>query len=166
MFLLVSDYIPHASNYVLAAETVVLEYKIFRESIAVDELSTFARTGKLSNSLRINLALARKEPWVIRQYLTTPVKVSPVLLDRALNSPVGNIILDELSQVIHTPSRRADRQALRSALVLSAVSDRQVTLIEVIENYPTQNVEVDGERLESAYRQLRRLQTGLENLLP
>jgi hypothetical protein len=166
MFPLVSNYILHTSNYVLAAETVVLEYKIFRESIAVDELSTFARTGKLSNSLRINLALARKEPRVIRQYLTTPVKVSSVFLDQVLNSPVGNIILDELSQVIHTPSRRADRQALRSALVLSAVSDGQVTLIEVIENYPTQNVEVDGERLESAYRQLRRLQTGLENLLP
>ncbi|HEY9799894.1 MAG TPA: alpha/beta hydrolase [Leptolyngbyaceae cyanobacterium] len=153
------------SNYVLAAKTVVVEYKIFNESIAVDELSTFARTGKLSNSLRINLALARKEPQVIRQYLTTPVKVSPVFLDRVLNSPVGGIILDELSQVIHTPSRRADRQALRSALVLSAVGDEQVSLIEIIENYPTPYVKVDGERLESAYRQLRRLQTGLENFL-
>jgi hypothetical protein len=165
MIPIISDYLPLPISYILAAETVVLEYKIFRESIAVDELSTFAQTGKLSNSLRINLALARKEPQVIREYLTTPVKVSSVFLDRVLNSPVGDIILDELSQVIHTPSGKANRQALRSALVLSAVGDEQITLIEVIENYPTQNVQVDGEQLQNAYRQLRRLQTGLENLI-
>lgn len=165
MIPVISHYTLLTSNYVLGAQTVVVEYKIFSESIAVDELSTFARTGKLSNSLRINLALARKEPQAIRQYLITPVKVSPVFLDRVLNSRVGDIILDELSQVIHTPSRRADRQALRAALVLSAAGDEQVTLIEIIQNYPTPEVKVDGERLESAYRQLRRLQTGLENFL-
>jgi hypothetical protein len=165
MIPLFGDYTLLTSNYVLAAKTVVVEYKIFNESIAVDELSTFARTGKLSNSLRINLALARKEPQVIRQYLTTPVQVSPIFLDRVLNSPVGDIILDELSQVIHTPSRKADRQALRSALVLSAAGDEQVSLIEIIQNYPTPDVKVDGEHLENAYRQLRKLQTGLENFL-
>ncbi|MBW4686288.1 MAG: alpha/beta hydrolase [Komarekiella atlantica HA4396-MV6] len=147
-----------------AAERVVLKYGIFRESLAVEELSTFAQTGELSRSLRINLALARQNPRTIRQYLTQPVKVNPVFLDRVLNSPVGNVILDQISEVIHTPSRRADRQAIRAALVLSANQDGQVSLIEIIENYPTTEVEVDGDRLESAYRQLRRLQTSLENL--
>lgn len=162
--LIVIGYILIVSNSVFAAQRVTLKYNIFRETIAVDELSTFAQTGALSSSLRINLALARQDPKVVRQYLTTPVKVSPVLLDRVLNSPVGNIILDELSQVIHTPSRRADRQALRSALVLSASNDEEVTLIEIIQNYPTPDVEVDGERLGNAYRQLRSIQARLENL--
>ncbi|MDM9582930.1 alpha/beta hydrolase [Nostoc sp. GT001] len=66
---------------------------------------------------------------------------------------------------MYTPSRRADRQALRAALVLSASQDRQVSLIEIIKNYPTNEVEVDGNRLESVYRQLRRLQTNLQDLL-
>lgn len=81
-----------------------------------------------------------------------------MILDKVLNSTVGNAILDQLSQVIHTPSKKANRQALRSALLLSASKDEQMTLIEVIQNYPTSQVEVDGERLESAYRQLHRLQ--------
>ena len=149
----------------LAAEQVVLKYGIFRESISVQELSTFAETGELSRSLRVNFALAQQDPKAIRPYLTTPVKTDLVILDRILNSPIGNVILDELSQVIHTPSRRADRQALRAALVLSASEDGQVTLLEIIENYPTTNVEVDGERLENAYHQLRRLQVGLQDLL-
>ncbi|BDI17272.1 hypothetical protein ANSO36C_30740 [Nostoc cf. commune SO-36] len=153
------------SSPVFAAEQVVLNYGIFRESLSVEELSTFAQTGELSRSLRVNFALARQDPKAIRQYLTEPVKVNLVFLDRVLNSQIGNIILDQISQVIYTPSRRADRQALRAALVISASQDGQVSLIEIIENYPTNEVEVDGKRLESAYRQLRRLQTSLQDLL-
>lgn len=162
------------SSSALAAQKVVLKYRIFRQSISVEELSTFAETGKLSSSLRVNLALAKQDPQVIRRYLTESATVDPVVLDRVLNSPVGNFVLDEISQSIHTPSRRADRQALRAALVLSAArnypegsakSDRNISLIEVIENYPAAEVEVDGDRLERAYRQLRQLEKGLPDVL-
>jgi len=159
-----STYFLLLSPPVFAAEQVVLNYGIFRESLSVEELSTFAQTGELSRSLRVNFALARQDPKAIRQYLTEPVKVNLVFLDRVLNSRIGNIILDQISQVIYTPSRKADRQALRAALVLSASQDGQVSLIEIIENYPTNEVEVDGKRLEGAYRQLRRLQTSLQDL--
>lgn len=152
---------PPAAN---AAEQVVLKYRIFRESISVEELSTFAETGELSRSLRINFALARQDPKAIRQFLTQPVQVNPVFLDRVLNSPVGNLIVDQVSQFVHTPSRRADRQALRSALVLSASRDNNITLIETIQNYPTSEVELEGERLESASQQLRRLGGLLQDL--
>ncbi|BAY44388.1 hypothetical protein SAMD00079811_19870 [Scytonema sp. HK-05] len=50
-------------------------------------------------------------------------------------------------------------------LVLSANVDKEMTLIEIMQNYPTSAVEVDGERLESAYRQLARLQGNLQDLL-
>lgn len=153
---------PLAAN---AAEQVVLKYLIFRQSVSVEELSTFAETGELSRSLQVNLGLAKQDPKVVRQYLTEPVEVNLIFLDRVLNSPVGNILLDELSQFVHTPSRRGDRQALRSALVLSASGDNTISLIEVIQKYPTAQVEVEGERLESAYRQLLRLRGTLRDLL-
>ena len=154
-----------SSSSALAADQVVLKYRIFRESISVEELTTFAETGELSTSLQINFALARQDPKVVRSYLTEPVKVNPVFLDRVLNSSIGNVVIDEVSQVIHTPSRRADRQALRSALVLSANRDGEITLIEIIQNYPTQEVEVEGDRLQSAFRLLRRLGGRLQDLL-
>jgi hypothetical protein len=165
LFLVITICLLLSSVPVKAAERVVLKYRIFRESLSVEELSTFAETGKLSRSLQVNLALARQDPKLIRKYLSQPVKVDPVILDRVLNSPVGNPILDQLSQVIHTPSQKANRQALRSALVLSANVDKEMTLIEIMQNYPTSAVEVDGERLESAYRQLARLQGNLQDLL-
>lgn len=165
LILVISIYFLLSGVPAFAAESVVLKYRIFRESISVQELSTFAQTGKLSTSLRINLALARQNPQAIRQYLTEPVKINPVILDKVLNSRIGNVILDQLTQVIHTRSRQADKQALRAALVVSATKDRQITLIEVIENYPTPEIEVEGDRLESAYRQLRRFQENLPDFL-
>ncbi|MEH1896693.1 MAG: hypothetical protein V7K94_15615 [Nostoc sp.] len=36
--------------------------------------------------------------------------------------------------------------------------------IKIIKNYSTNEVEVDGDRLQSAYRKLRRLQTTLDDL--
>ncbi|ARV63224.1 hypothetical protein BZZ01_25395 [Nostocales cyanobacterium HT-58-2] len=154
-----------SSVSVKAAQRVILKYSIFREPVSVEEISTFTQTGKLSSSLEASFAAARQDPKLIRKYLAEPVKVDPIILDKVLNSPVGNPILDQLSQVIHTPSNKANRQALRSALVLSASMDQQITLIEIIQNYPTSEVEVEGERLENANRQLRRLQGNLQDLL-
>lgn len=154
-----------SSNSAIAAEQVVLNYRSFSESISVEELSNFAETGELSTSLRLNLALARQDPKEIRQYLTQQVLVNVLLLDHVMNSPIGNFVLDEVSQALHTPSRRANRLALRSALVLSASGDGNITLIETIQNYPTAVVEVEGDRLESAYRQLRRIGVILQDLL-
>lgn len=153
------------SSSAIAADRVVLKYRVFSEPIRVKELTTFAETGELSTLLRINFALARQDPEVVRQYLTEPVKVNSVLLDRLLNNPIGNVVLDEVSQVVHTPSRQADREGLRSALVLSVSSDNNISLIEAIQNYPTAVVQLEGDRLESAYRQISQLEGRLQNLL-
>ncbi len=163
-----------SSGSAFAAEQVVLKYRIFRSSISVKELTNFAQTGELSTSLRVNLALAKQNPRAVRQYLTQPVAINLRLLDRVLNSPVGNVALDQISEAIHTPSRKADRQALRAALILSASRDypdssgqnsrNNISLIEIIQNYPNSEVEVEGEVLERAYRQLRQLAGTLQDL--
>lgn len=160
-----SIYILLSSSSAIAAERVVLKYRVFRQSLSVDELTSFTETGDLSSSLRVKLALARQNPQVIRHFLTTPVEVNPVLLDRVLNNPAGDLLLDEISQTIHTPSGRANRQALRSALILSANRDRSLSLIEVLQNYPTSEVEVEGDRLEDTYRLLRRLEGFIQDWL-
>lgn len=163
VFIFTATLVINCTN-VTAAEKVVLNYRIWRQSLSVKELTNFARTGRISSSLRVNFALARQDPQEIRQYLTAPVKVNPLLLDRVLNNQVGNFLLDRIGESIHTPSGRANRQALRSALVLSARGDRQMTLLEVLQNYPTSEVEVEGDRLAEAYQQLRRLQGILKKL--
>lgn len=137
-----------------AAETVILKYKILRESISVPELKTLAQTGELSPSLKVYLLLAKKKPEELRDALTKPVTVDGVVLSKVLNSFPGEFLLDQVSEVIHTPSDRSSRQALRSALVNSALADNKIRLIEVLENYPTSEVHVEGDRLADAYRSI------------
>ncbi len=149
----------------IAAERVVLKYKILRESVSVPELTTFAQTGQVSNDLQTYFRLSGQKPETVRRTLTQPIKVDPVLLDRVLNSPIGDGILDQLGQAIQTPKGGAERQALRAALTLSASGDGTVSILEILQNYPTQEVVVDGNRIEGAYRRLNELADRLRNPL-
>ncbi len=145
-----------------AAETVILKYSILRESVSVDELSHLANTGEASRSLKSYLRLANKTPEELRSLLNQNVDVDPVLLSRVLNSPVGGMLLDPVGEVIHTPSKRANRESLRGALVTSALSDNNIRLIEIFENYPTEEIHVDGNRLAEIYQNIE----GFINNLP
>lgn len=141
----------------IAAEEIVLTYRRLEFSLSIDELSAFAETGEMSRSIKFYMEASNQKPKRVRRILTREVEADAVLLDRILNSFAGEYLLDQISTVIHTPSGGADRQAMRSAIVLSASDDNRVSLIEVLENYPTEQIYVEGDRLESAYRNLRDL---------
>jgi hypothetical protein len=50
--------------------------------------------------------------------------------------------------------------------VLSASPDRQITLLEVLQTYPTTTVVLEGDLIESAYRQLAQFLQALDRLFP
>lgn len=147
-----------------AADSVVLKYRFLRETVSVPELSTFAQTGELSTKLQFYLKLARREPDQFRRTLTQEIKVNPILLSRVLNSPIGEVMLDQASQVIHTPTNRADRESLRGAIVSSALPDSQITLIEILENYPTPDVHVEGDRIVEVVQKISQVMGRLPNI--
>jgi hypothetical protein len=148
----------------LAAERVVLKYGILQQSVPVADLTTFARTGQLTPSLE-GYGLSGKESQNVRDSLTKQVKVDVRTLDRGLNNPLGEALLDELGAAIHTPTGDANRQALRAALVLSASDDGQVSLLEIIQKYPTQDVQVEGDRVLSAYNRLSKFEGQIRKVL-
>lgn len=148
----------------IAADRVVLKYSLLRQSVPVSELTALAYDGESSPRLRRYFERAGQDPDNVRQILTRETAVSATLLDRALNTPVGNLVLDKVGEAIYPPSQRASRQAMRAALVQSAVDDNKVQLIEVIEHYPTSSVIVDGDRLVEAYQNLSSLQDSIDDV--
>jgi hypothetical protein len=147
-----------------AAEKVILKYSILRESVSVAELSTLAKTGEVSRSLQAYLKMANKEPQDLRNVLNARVDVDPILLSKILNSFPGEFLLDQVSEVIHTPSQRASRESLRGAMVTSALPDGNIRLIEVLENYPTPEIQVEGDRLVEIYHKIKGAVGGLSRL--
>ncbi len=148
----------------VAAQKVIVKAGMFRVSVPVSQLEYFAETGEVTSSLSEIVKATKQDPQVVRHALTREVPVDFLLLDRALNHPLGELLLDKLGEVVHTPSNQANRQALRSAVVLSAAADSKISLLEVIQNYPTSEVEVEGDRIIEAAEQLRRFSDGLEAL--
>lgn len=148
--LLTFSHIPSAA----AAETVVMKYGPFSRSIAVKDLETLAETDQTPAELESLLRTAKQDPDRVRRSLTSEATVDALVLDRALNNPLGEAALDRLGDAIHTPAGGANRQALRAALVLSASQDNRISLLEVIQNYPTPEVHVEVDRLADAYEQL------------
>lgn len=148
-----------------AAEEVVLRYSALERSISVDELTALAETGEVSPELESYLKTAGQKPERLRNLLNRTATVNVVPLDRVLNSPLGEPLLDRMGDIVHTSSDRANREALRSALVLSASDDSKISLLEVIQNYPTPEVYVNGNQLVAAYRQISNFSEHLTDIL-
>ncbi|MEB3212389.1 MAG: alpha/beta hydrolase [Leptolyngbyaceae bacterium] len=135
-----------------AAERLVLSYGPFERYLTVDELQALAETGEASPSIKFVSSLSSQEVSTFRDIFTQEIQLSLRFLDRTLNSLPGEYALYQAGSIIHTPSRRANIQAMRAAFVLSASDDDRVSLLEVIENYPTQDMYLDGYQLLRDYR--------------
>lgn len=131
----------------MAAEELVFTYGPFRPSFSVAELEEFAETGNVPSSLRFYLRVANVDSEVLRTILTEELTLSLKLVDDVLNTIPGEFALFEIGQIVHTPSRQANIQALRAAMVLSVSEDNKISFLEFLKNYPTQQVYVDGVNL-------------------
>jgi hypothetical protein len=142
---------------IYAAETIVFKYSFLRQSVSVKELSTFVETGEMSSSLRNFFESAKQDPETIRQVLGEKITVDAIILSKFLNTFVGEILLNIVSGYIQTPSGRASTESLRGALVISALPDNNISLMEILENYPTSEIHVEGDRLVELYQRLKDL---------
>ncbi|NJL48173.1 MAG: alpha/beta hydrolase [Leptolyngbyaceae cyanobacterium SM2_5_2] len=150
----------------LAAEEVLLKYRGFSRTVPTTDLATLAETGQTSDPVDGLLRQANKEPEELQSLLTRQLAADPVVLDQALNSWPGEWMLDQLGTAIHPVSGEASRQALRSALVLSADNDGQISLLEILQTYPTAEVVLEGDVIASAYDRLATFLGTLSILLP
>ncbi len=148
-----------------AAETVVLRYGIFRGSIPMADLTEFAETGETTRRLRRYLSRANQEPEQFRQFLTEEVATNPRTLDQVLDSPAGDVLLDEMTEYIYSPERRDDRATLKSALTLAANNDDRLSFVELLEEYPTEEVHINVRRVAATYRRFAAIQQRVGGVL-
>jgi hypothetical protein len=146
----------------IAAEKIVFRQGVFEQTLTVQELEAFAQTGQTSSPLGDYLKSQPPLDKVVPQALNQEIGIGVIQMDKALNNPIADLILDRVGEVIRLPNGDANRQALRAALVNSVSQDGRFTLIEVIKNYPANEVIVDGDRL-SKYQALL---NSLGTLLP
>lgn len=137
-----------------AAENVMLRYRGFSRTVAVADLATLAETGEVPASLAGLLRQVGQPPENLKAVLNHALTADVVMLDKALNSLPGEWMLDQVGQAIRPVSGEAGRQALRAALVLSASDNGEVTLLEVLQAYPTETVVLEVDQLQATYERI------------
>lgn len=127
----------------LANKALQFQFGPFARNIPLPALTNFAETGALSRGWRSLFRIARVDPELVRTGLNEQVSVNQRTLDRLLNNLLGEYLLFQIGQIVHTPSSVANLQAMRSALVLAA-ADGQISVLEIIQQYPTRQLVVNG----------------------
>ncbi len=137
-----------------ASEEIIFTYGGATQSVSLEELQVFAATGELSPALDFLLNFSKQNPsmmrWILKQEFPANIK----LVYDLLNTAPGEYVLSQTSNVVSSKSERANVTALRGALVASASDDNMISLIELLENYPTQQVYVNGKLLAKARNNL------------
>lgn len=129
------------------AQEVVIRYGPLRRSLTVAELTKLAETGEASQNLKLLLWVAKSSPAEFQTVLNHPINVQYDFLESNLNNVLGEFALFEVGQIVYTESGWANIEALRSAILLSARSDNQISLVEFFQNYPQPRVYINAVKL-------------------
>ncbi|AFY46650.1 putative dienelactone hydrolase [Nostoc sp. PCC 7524] len=126
-----------------AAETIVIRYGLFAESIPLADLKTAAATGEFPRSLDLfTKRLSEQQRRTLLGMLRMRVPLNVVTLSRLLNTQIGTTILNDLSTAV-VRKDQASVQSLRAALVLGASSPQGLSVLSFISAYPSQRLEIN-----------------------
>ena len=139
-----------------ASDQVVLAFGPFSRSIPTESLVKFAETGVVDRPLapflrRLNGAQREQ----LRTALTARRAINLVPLSQWFNSPMGNRSLQFLGKLVQTDAGLNGRQALRAAIVAAAAEDGDISVIDIVRNFPTTSLQIDLSQALAIGRQVR-----------
>ena len=154
---------PWRSLSATAAEQVDFWYELLEYSVPVSSLETYAKTGKIDRSFAAYAQrLTPRELTRLKAVLNYQVDIERVVVFRFFHSSLGKRILRLAGEIIKINPNRNGFYGLRSALVLTANSPEGLTILNVIRQFPTESMHIDGNALIEqiqAFNQLRKQTT-------
>ena len=121
-----------------AAEQITLIIGPLNRSIQVSELRRLAETGEVRGDLKTILKVSGQSPEAAGRLLTQSIPFDLVVAYNILTSSPGEALLSKLGQILAPRrSNTAGLEALRSAILLSLSEDNEMSILELLERYPT-----------------------------
>ncbi|MBD2343057.1 alpha/beta hydrolase [Anabaena subtropica] len=132
-----------ANTRVQAAETVVVRFGLFAESIPVADLQKAAETGEFPRSLDLfTRRLSEQQRRTLIGALRMRVPLNVVTISRLLNTQIGTTILNDLATAVARKDQ-AGAKALRAGLVLGSTAPQGLSILSFIAAYPSQSLEIN-----------------------
>lgn len=126
---------------VKAADTIYLDYGYLSRSLPVSALEAFAKTGEVSPELKSYFDMLNATPQAqesFRQTLDDPVDINVAQLGQLLYTAMGERLLYQFGNYIQTEARQNGQFAIRAAILKAAAEPSGLTLLEVLQQYPTE----------------------------
>jgi predicted dienelactone hydrolase len=126
-----------------AADTVVVRFGLFTESITLAELQNAAKTGKLPESLQpYTKRLSEEQRELFLKALNMNIPINVVTVNGLVNTQIGTIILNDLATALARKDK-AGVQALRAGLILGSTAPKGLSILSFIAAYPSKRLEID-----------------------
>jgi predicted dienelactone hydrolase len=126
------------------AERIQASYGLFERSIPISSLETYAKTGKVDNKLA---AYANSQELKhLRRILLTRIPLNAVEVSQFLYTPIGERLLKRLGEFIQTQSHISGFYAIRAALILAAADPQGLTLLNVLQKFPSNAISISVSR--------------------
>lgn len=150
----------------IAAEKIYINYGPFEVSLPISALELYAREGTINADLQqIAAYLPPDQMQQFREILQSRVSVTPVAVAQFLYSPQGEILLQRLGEIVQTPSRQSGFYAIRAALILAAADPEGLSLLKVLEKFPTASLRINSakgfENIEQLTGLIRQTETAI-----
>lgn len=128
----------------LGAERIYVTYGPLEESVPIASLALFAKEGKIDSNLDGFAQYAKKSQLAeIRSGLQAKAEISHVTIAQFLYTPQGEVLLERLGRVIQTKARQPGFYAIRAALILAASDPEGLTILNVLQKFPTYGIRID-----------------------
>ena len=140
----------------LAAQRITARLGELERSVSVEALARFARDGEVDAELGVVLHRLKPEQLrSLRTALKVRAPVTAVMVANFFTTALGQRILQQLVKVLDRPPELAS-PAVSAALILAAAraADGRPGLIDVLEAYPMQSLDVNLSAVLSLARQL------------
>ena len=128
-----------------AAERLAFSYSPFGEFyIQVNDLEILATEGRITDKLAFfTNRLTPKQIDQLRYLLSQQIEFNPVAIYKFTNSPIGEIVLQNVGTAIKADVNHNGFFALRGAIVQAAFDDDGLTLLNILRRFPLDTIYLD-----------------------
>lgn len=138
------------------AEIIFFRTSETEVQISRQDFEALAETGVLPPDIQPIMGPGLLAPQLFQELLSRPIRL-PTSVDKFLDSATGEFILGQLATLIdHQPNQETESISLIRSAFTRAAQNQQLSFLELIRQYPQEEVRVDLTGLERTYQQVVR----------
>jgi predicted dienelactone hydrolase len=127
-----------------AAEKIYLTYGPLEFSLSVASLENFAKTGEIDKELNYYLKKFSPQGQVeLRDILRASYPIKPLAVSQAFYDPMGEVLLQNVGELIQNEERQNGFYALRAALIQAAAEPQGLTVLGAIRKFPSYGIRLN-----------------------